>query len=131
MKSRLSPLLIEQRLAQSKVPGPISNYLTASQRWSRQQPLREWIGRHGLTSSEYQKAFDEQMSAGFRLVSVSGYSDTGIARYAAIWHKDEPSEWRARHGLDGAGYQQAFDDLSGRGFRPVQVCGYGDGFYSA
>ena len=98
--------------------------------WER-RPGLEWIGRHGLTSSEYQKAFDEQMAAGFRLVSVSGYSDTGIARYAAIWHKDEPSEWQARHGLDGAGYQQAFDDLSGRGFRPVQVCGYGDGFYSA
>jgi hypothetical protein len=98
--------------------------------WER-RPGLEWIGRHGLTSSEYQKAFNEQISAGFRLVSVSGYSDTGIARYAAIWHKAGPSEWQARHGLDGAGYQQAFDDLSRRGFCPVQVCGYGDGFYSA
>lgn len=98
--------------------------------WERRPGLR-WMGQHGLTSSEYQKAFDEQVAAGFRLVSVSGYSDTGIARYAAIWHKDQPGEWQARHGLDAAGYQQAFDDMSGRGFRPVQVCGYGDGFYSA
>ena len=48
----------------------------------------QWVGRHGLTASEYQKAFDQQFAAGFRLVSVSGYSDTGIARYAAIWHQD-------------------------------------------
>jgi hypothetical protein len=98
--------------------------------WER-RPGLSWVGRHGLTSSEYQKAFNEQLAAGFRLVSVSGYSDTGIARYAAVWHYNEPSEWQARHGLDGQGYQRAFDDLTAQGFRPVQVCGYGDGFYPA
>ncbi len=98
--------------------------------WER-RPNLGWVGRHGLTSSEYQKAFDAQLAAGYRLVSVSGYSDTGIARYAAIWHNDAVGEWQARHGLDGAGYQRAFDDSAARGFRPVQVCGYGDGFYPA
>ena len=73
--------------------------------WER-RPGLGWVGRHGLTSSEYQKAFDEQLAAGFRLVSVSGYSDTGIARYAAVWHDDEPREWQARHGLDGAAYHR-------------------------
>ena len=98
--------------------------------WERRPGLR-WMGRHGLTSSEYQKAFDEQLAAGYRLVSISGYSDTGIARYAAIWHDDGPRDWQARHGLDAAGYQQAFDALKDFGFRPTQVCGYGDGFYPA
>jgi hypothetical protein len=98
--------------------------------WER-RPGLVWVGRHGLTSTEYQTAFNEQIAAGLRLVSISGYSDTGIARYAAIWHKDEPREFQARHGLDGLGYQQAFDDLKTHGFRPVQVCGYGDGFYPA
>jgi hypothetical protein len=98
--------------------------------WER-RPGLGWVGRHGLTSSEYQKAFNEQLAAGFRLVSVSGYSDTGIARYAAIWHDDEPREWQARHGLDGEAYQRAFDDSAAKGFRPVHVCGYGDGFYPA
>jgi hypothetical protein len=98
--------------------------------WER-RPGLEWVGRHGLTSSEYQKAFDEQIATGYRLASVSGYSDTGIARYVALWHKDDPVEWQARHGLDSAGYQRSFDDLVTQGFRPVQVCGYGDGFYPA
>jgi hypothetical protein len=98
--------------------------------WER-RPGLDWVGRHGLTSSEYQKAFNEEIVAGFRLVSVSGYSDTGIARYAAIWHNDEPREFQARHGLDSEGYQRAFNDLMAQGFRPVQVCGYGDGFYPA
>jgi hypothetical protein len=98
--------------------------------WER-RPGVNWIGRHGLTSSEYQKEFNQQLAAGFRLVSVSGYSDTGIARYAAIWHDGDSGGWQARHGLDGAAYQHAFDDLTSDGFRPVQVCGYGDGFYPA
>ena len=89
------------------------------------------MGRHGLTSGEYQQAFDKQAADGFRLVSISGYSDTGIARYAAIWHRRRGGEWQARHGLDSAGYQRAFDDLSRDGYAPVQVCGYGDGFYPA
>ena len=98
--------------------------------WER-RPGLGWVGRHGLTSGEYQKVFNEQLAAGYRLVSVSGYSNTGIARYAAVWHDGEPREWQARHGLDAAGYQRAFDDLTAGGFRPVQVCGYGDGFYPA
>jgi hypothetical protein len=98
--------------------------------WER-RPGLGWIARHGLTSREYQKALDQQVASGYRLVSVSGYSDAGIARYAAVWHDDGPREWQARHGLDTAGYQHAFDDLAARGFRPVQVCGYGDGFYPA
>ena len=38
------------------------------------RPGLSCVGRHGLTSSEYQKAFNEQIAAGFRLVSVSGES---------------------------------------------------------
>jgi hypothetical protein len=90
-----------------------------------------FAGRHGLTSREYQQAFDANVAAGRRLVWVSGYSDTGIARYAAIWHSGGTAAWQARHGLTGEGYQQAFDDLVRRGFRPRQVSGYGDGFHPA
>jgi hypothetical protein len=66
-----------------------------------------------------------------RPVCVSGYSDTGIARYAAIWRKDAGAAWQARHGLDAAHYQAAFDQLRAQGLRPVQISGYGDGFYPA
>lgn len=90
-----------------------------------------FVGRHGLTASEYQAAFDAQAAAGMRLAWISGYSDTGIARYAAIWHSDAPGPWAARHGFDAPGYQHEFDTLVAQGFRPLQVSGYGDGFYPA
>ena len=87
--------------------------------------------RHGLTASEYQKTFDQLVGSGHRLAWVSGYSDTGIARYAAVWRLEPSAPWQARHGLDVNAYQQAFDEFVGEGLRPVHISGYGDGFYAA
>lgn len=87
--------------------------------------------RHGLTSSVYQTTFDEQAASGKKLTCVSGYSDTGIARYAAIWRQEPSGPWQARHGMNATSYQRTFDELLAQGFRPVQVSGYGDGFYPA
>jgi hypothetical protein len=40
----------------------------------RQGPA--WVARHGLTSAQYQQAFEDLVGQGFRLVQVSGYSTT-------------------------------------------------------
>lgn len=98
--------------------------------WEKQDEV-EWQARHGLTASAYQAAFDQQVAAGMRLVCVGGYSDTGIARYAAVWKRAPAGQWQACHGLSAAGYQHVFDKLRQRGLRPVMVSGYGDGFYPA
>ena len=95
-------------------------------------PGIEFIGRHNLTASQYQAAFDEALARGHRLVWVNGYSNSGIANYAAIWHRGgSDSAWEARHGLNAGGYQQAFDEMAARGLRPTVISGYGDGFYPA
>jgi hypothetical protein len=98
--------------------------------WEKQDGV-PFEGHHGLTSSAYQITFDRLLGQGFRLACVGGYSDTGIARFVAVWRKETLGSWQARHGLDSAAYQHAFDDLHRQGFRPVQVSGYGDGFYPA
>ena len=87
-----------------------------------------WQARHGLTSAEYQTTFNDMVSQGYRLTWVSGYSDSGIARYAAIFEQSSEEAWQARHGLDSNTYQQTFDQLVSQGYGLVQVCGYGDGF---
>lgn len=124
-----------QLAAQGFVPVLVNGYrVNVDVRFAaiwEQLPGVGFEGRHGLTGLEYQQAFDANVAAGRRLVWVSGYSDTGIARYAAIWHSGSSSPWQARHGLTAAGYQHAFDDLVRRGFRPRQVSGYGDGFHPA
>lgn len=82
-----------------------------------------WVARHGLTSAQYQSAFDEFSKKGFKLVSISGY-DSGGARYAALWIKQSGPKWSARHGLNPQQYQATFDELASKGYRLRFVNGY-------
>ena len=69
----------------------------------------DWVARHGLTSAQYQNAFEDFNKKGFRLKSISGY-DSGGARYAALWSKAPGPAQAARHGLNPQQYQAAFYD---------------------
>jgi len=91
--------------------------------WEK-SPGPAWEARHGLTSAQYQKAFDDLVKAGYRLWHISGYSVNGQDFYAAIWDKSSGPVWEARHGLTSADYQKAFDDLNSKGYRLKVVSGY-------
>jgi hypothetical protein len=83
-----------------------------------------WVARHGLTSAQYQQAFDEFTQQGYRLRLVNGYSLQGQDRYAALWEKTAGPAWAARHGLSSADYQHTFDQLVGQGYRLTWVSIY-------
>ena len=85
---------------------------------------RAWYSRHGMTSSSYQKYFDQYTSQGFRLTKVSGYQLRGSARYAAIWEKVSGPLYQARHGLSDVNYQAAFNNQHYRGYDLEYVDGY-------
>jgi hypothetical protein len=101
----------------------IQDELFFSAIWEQQSGL-PWIARHDLTAAEYQQLFDDLSAKGWRLRCVSGYDRVGDPRYACIWDHYTGPAWEARHGLDAAAYQQAFDELGERGFRLIQVAGY-------
>ena len=86
-----------------------------------------WQARHGLNADDYQKTVDRLGAEGYRPVVVSGYSEDGAARYAAIWEKRGGPAWQARHGLKADDYQKEFDKLGADGYRLVAVSGYDDG----
>jgi hypothetical protein len=46
-----------------------------------------FVGRHGLTPSQYQRISHELVGKGYREVGVSKYSVAGRTRYAGIWEK--------------------------------------------
>ncbi len=91
----------------------------------RQGPA--WAARHGLTSAQYQAAFDEHAGQGYRLVWVNATGLAGQVSYAAIWEQRPGPDWVARHGLTSAQYQTAFNDLAAQGFKPTVVSGAGTG----
>lgn len=88
----------------------------------------EWVARHGLTSAQYQKTFNDYTKKGFRLTSVSGYASGGKARYAALWTKQSGPTWVSRHGLTARQYQKAFNDfVNKKDYRLTFVNGYSIG----
>ena len=84
----------------------------------------EWQARHGLTADQYQQAFNDFAKQGYRLIHVYGYSDSGSARYAAIWEKSAGPAYESRHGLSAAAFQAAFNDYTGKGYVLKVISGY-------
>src|SRR5579859_1840423 len=91
------------------------------------KPSPAWVARHGMTSAQYQTAFNDYGSQGYRLVIVNGYTVSGEDRYVAIWEKSLSAQWFARHGMTSADYQTAFNDAVGKGFKLRHVSGYAVG----
>jgi hypothetical protein len=82
------------------------------------------VAQHGLSSSDFQTAFDDYASRGYRLRSLSGYESGGQDRYAAVWDKRDGGDWIARHDLSSSDYQEAFEEFTRLGYRPRVVSGY-------
>lgn len=92
-----------------------------------QASAAEWAARHGLTGAQYQQAYNDFGKKGYRLTSISGYESGGGARYAALWSKSAGPDAAARHGLNPQQYQEAYNDLSKKGYRLTFVSGYAVG----
>jgi polyglycine hydrolase-like protein len=121
----------DQLVSQGFRPVVISGYSLGGQdRYAavfEQRSGPAFQARHGLTSAQYQRTFDELVPQGFRPVALSGYSVGGLDRYAAVFEQKGGPPFQARHGLTAAQYQQTFDQLVPQGFRPVIVSGYSSG----
>jgi CubicO group peptidase (beta-lactamase class C family) len=88
----------------------------------------EFVARHGLTSAQYQQAFDDFAKQGFRLKEVSGYSPGGVDHYAAIWEKGgDGAPWIAHHGVPLSDYQTQFDVDRYQGWQPLYVQAFTSG----
>ena len=80
---------------------------------------------HDRTSADHQAHFDDLFPKGYRITSLSVYGARGDERYAAVWIKRAGPDWSAVHGVDGAGYQAAFDNAVAAGLRPVLLAATG------
>lgn len=83
-----------------------------------------WVANHGLDGDAYQREFDSLAGQGYRLIKLSGYSVNGRDFYASIWDMSPGAAWVGMHRVPGSDYQARFDDLTGQGFRPVDISGY-------
>jgi CubicO group peptidase (beta-lactamase class C family) len=84
-----------------------------------------WVAYHDRTSADHQTQFDTLFPKGWRMISLSVYGARGAERYAAVWVERPGPDWSAVHGVNGAGYQAAFDAAVAAGFRPVLLAATG------
>ncbi|WP_435316927.1 serine hydrolase [Haloarchaeobius sp. TZWSO28] len=90
----------------------------------RRRQRGQWVARHGLTGSQYQRAFTNYARQGYRLTNISGYTVRGQPRFAAIWEKRRGPAWVARHGMTSAQYQTEFSRRAREGYRLTDISGY-------
>lgn len=85
----------------------------------------DFVAYHDRTSADHQAHFDSLYPQGYRTTSLSVYGARGDERYAAVWVRRAGPDWSAVHGVDGSGYQKAFDTAVAAGFRPVLLAATG------
>lgn len=90
-------------------------------------PSTGWVARHGLTAAQYQADVTTWSNQGFRPLSLSAWRTTAGSRFACVYEKGGSGTWAARHGLDAAAYQQAFNQFVGQGMRLRGVQPYVEG----
>jgi CubicO group peptidase (beta-lactamase class C family) len=85
----------------------------------------DFVAYHDRTSADHQAHFDDLFPKGWRITSLSVYGKRGDERYAVVWVKRSGPDWSAVHGVNGAGYQTAFNDAVAAGFKPVLLAATG------
>jgi polyglycine hydrolase-like protein len=80
---------------------------------------------HGADGDAYQGWIEEVEKTGYRPIFLNGSTINGRTLFAGIAVKNEfELLWEARHNLTAGRYQEAFEDLGPKEFRPLSVTGY-------
>ena len=80
--------------------------------------MTDFVAYHDRTSQDHQDHFNALYPQGYRMISLSVYQPSNPL-YAAVWVRRAGPDWSAVHGVDGAGYQAAFDNAAAAGFHPI------------
>ena len=89
---------------------------------------KAWQKEFGLNINEYQSKIEELKSNDFKLTSVRGYSDDGVAKFAAIWEEnDNGADWMTRHDMSLNDLEQHTTTHGLNGFHLTHVNSYKHG----
>ncbi len=93
----------------------------------RKSNTGSWEIRSRMTSSEYNKAFQDNLDAGRLPRHIDVYRHAGKYWFAAVFSSRPKGEARGGHGLSDSGYQSEFNTATGKGFLIQAVAGYDGG----
>ncbi len=85
----------------------------------------QFVATHGKSGDGWANWLTKAHKDGYYPVYLTGYDVGGTPQFAAIALKNDGGiAWEARHGLTSDKYQQTFDDLTAKSYRPISVSGY-------
>jgi len=83
-----------------------------------------YMARSSVAAADYQALVNENVSASRRTVYLEAYEHNGQQFFSVIFESLPGSGYNARHGLTGAGYQEAWAAARKSGLRTQVVVGY-------
>ena len=86
--------------------------------------IGSFVARSFLTSSEYQKQFDQNLKKGRLLAYLNVYQHKGVPRFSAIWNSKTKGTFKARHTMSGSQYQTEWNKARSNALLTRAVSGY-------
>ena len=84
-----------------------------------------WASGRGYNSRRFSRHFDQQKSAGNRLIDIEVDEMDGRAKYAAVWQANTDNRgWAAYRDLTHEGFSQKWNEYKDRGFRLIDQESY-------
>lgn len=93
----------------------------------RKEPDIKFVARHNLTEPQYTKLLKEMEQEGLYIYTVAAYEEGGTAKFAAAWQPSyfvKKDQYIERHHISTTTSQQLFDELSPKGYIPLELIGY-------
>lgn len=90
----------------------------------KKEPHISFIAKHNLTEVAYQNQFNELAKIGYIPYSISVYEENNIIKIAAAWRKEPNVTVIGKHHLTESEYQKTFDELTPKGFIPMEIASY-------
>jgi CubicO group peptidase (beta-lactamase class C family) len=87
-------------------------------------PWFEWLN---MTAADYQTNFTNYAAQGYRPISVSGYQNSEVNQFAAVWLHDPSVGYSGIHNATNAEYQTFVNNAIAAGEWPQVVDGYAVG----
>jgi CubicO group peptidase (beta-lactamase class C family) len=111
-------------LERVRVPGMQDGFAFVWQPVSR--PRRySWAEHRDLTAAQFDQQDQTHRTAGLRASDIEVYQTSAGMRYSGVWVENpEGVDWSVKHGQTGQEYGQTFQQLSGTGYRLVDMEAY-------
>lgn len=91
--------------------------------WNKGEQTK-YLVRHSLSTAGLQNALLELKQDGYIPLKLDGYSVKGQPEHVGIWLKQNTTTWEATCHIPLDQFQKTFDDVTSKGFRLTNLCGY-------